>query len=111
MEEIKNECVKIAGPNNTISLLTRVGLLMLFLFGLLIRIFIPVENFQHLATLLMSVAVLGRLFMYVRGLNPSLFFPKRETFSTLHLIDKRETLVPSYDQRTLTPLERVISNK
>lgn len=109
MNEIQNESVNTSTKN--LTLLTKVGLLMIFLSGLLIRIFIPIVSFQHLANVLMSVAVLGRLFMYVRGLNPSLFLSKRETISTLQLIDKKEAVVPSYDQRTLTPLERVISDK
>jgi Na+-transporting NADH:ubiquinone oxidoreductase subunit NqrB len=109
VEEIQNESVNTSTKN--IALLTKVGLLIIFLSGLLIRIFVPIVNFQHLANILMSVAVLGRLFMYVRSLNPALFFPKRETFSTLQLIDKKEAVVASYDQRTLTPLERVISDK
>jgi hypothetical protein len=59
----------------------------------------------------MMVAVLGRLFIYVRALNPSLFFPKQDTSSPLSLIDKKETNLSSYDQRSRTPLERVISDK
>ena len=111
MEEIKAESRNTSERNTTILLLTKVGLFMLFLFGVLMRIFIPIENFIHLADVMMSVAVLGRLFMYVRGLNPSHFFPKRDTVLSLHLIDKKETVIASYDQQTLTPLERVISEK
>ena len=111
MEEIKDESINTSERNTTILMLPKVGLFILFLTGVLIRIFIPIKNFVHLADLMMWVAVLGRLFMYVRGLNPSLFSPKRDTVSPLHLIDKKETVIPSYDQRTLTPLERVISDK
>ena len=96
--------------DNTSLLLVKIGLLMLFLFGLLMKIFIPIENFRHLANLLMSVAVLGRAFMYVRTLRPSLFLPQNR-FAGLSLIEKRDSVVPPYDQKTLTPLERVISDK
>ena len=109
MNEIENECVKISS-NNPFLLLVKTALLILFLFGVLMRIFIPIENFRHLADLLMAVAVLGRLFMYVRTLRPSLFFPKQNTFSPLSLIDKRDG-VPVYDHQALTPLERVICDK
>jgi hypothetical protein len=110
MNEIKNECVKISS-NNPFLLLVKTGLLMLFLFGVLMRIFIPVENFRHLADILMWLAVLGRLFMYVRSLKPSLFVPKNDNASPLSLINKSNPAIPTYDQRALTPLERVISDK
>ena len=109
MSEVKNECEKIES-NGTVSLLKKSGLLMLFLFGLLMRIFIPIETFVHLADVMMAVAVLGRLFMYVKGLSPSLFLPKHDG-SPLHLVDKTRTAVPAYDQSALSPLERVISDK
>ena len=111
MSEIKNECVRIGERSDSFLLLLRVGLLFLFLFGVLIRIFIPGVNFRHLADLIMAVAVLARLFMYVRGLNPSLFLPKQNTLSSLSLSSKTEPAIHSYDHRTLTPLERVISDK
>lgn len=110
MSEIKND-LKISETNSGIPLLIKVGLLMLFMFGLLVRIFIPIETFVHLADVMMAVAVLGRLFMYVKALNPSFFLPKQNSSSPLRLIDKSETVVQPYDQRALTPLERVISDK
>lgn len=79
MSEVKNECVKICDRNNTFLVLMKVGLLMIFLFGVLMRIFIPITNFMHLADILMTLAVLGRLFIYVRGLNPSFFLPNKTT--------------------------------
>jgi hypothetical protein len=111
VSEIKNECVKIGERNNPVLLLLKVGLLSLFLSGVLTRIFIPGVNFRHLADLLMMVAVLGRLFMYVRSLNPSFFLPKQNTLSSLRLSNKTEPAIQSYDHRTLTPLERVIKDK
>ena len=111
MSEVKNECVKICDQNNTLLLLMKVGLLMIFLFGVLMRIFIPITNFMHLADVLMALAVLGRLFIYVRGLNPSFFLPKQNTLSHLRLSNKAEPAIRGYDQQALTPLERVISDK
>ena len=111
MSEIENESVETSDNRNTILLLVKVCLFTVFLFGVLIRIFIPIETFRHLADVLMMVAVLGRLFMYVRALKPSLFFPKQDNSSPLSLIDKKETILSTYDQRSRTPLERVISDK
>jgi hypothetical protein len=111
MSEVKNECVKIGERNNSFLLLLKLGLLSLFLFGVLMRIFIPGVNFRHLADLMMAVAVLGRLFMYVRGLNPSFFLPKQNTLSRLRLSNTGEPAIRGYDHQALTPLERVISDK
>ena len=111
MSEVKNECVKIGERNNSFLLLLKVGLLSLFLSGVLVRIFIPGVNFRHLADLLMAVAVLGRVFMYVRGLNPSFFLPKQNTLSRLRLTNTGEPAISGYDHQALTPLERVISDK
>jgi hypothetical protein len=109
MRDVRDECVKIGERNNSLLLLLKVGLLSLFLTGVLTRIFIPGVNFRHLADLLMAVAILGRLFMYVRGLKPSIFLPKQNTLSSLSL-NEAEPAIRSYDQKALTPLERVISD-
>ena len=108
MSEIQDECTD--HPHNPLVFI-KVCLFTVFLLGVLMRIFIPFENFRHLADILMMLAVLGRLFMYVRALNPARFFPRQEDLSPLQLIEKRETVVATYDQRTRTPLERVISDK
>ena len=109
MSEIESAEIKEQG--NNILLVVKVCLFTVFLFGVLMRIFIPIETFRHLANLLMMVAVLGRLLMYVRALNPSLFLPKQDNSSPLSLIEKKEAIVSSYDQGTRTPLERVILDK
>lgn len=111
MTETKADSVETSMNPNTIRLLIKVSLFVIFLLGVLMRIFAQYENVRHLADVLMWIAVLGRLFMYVRSLKPSLFFPKQDNSSLLHLIDKKEPVVSTYDQRTRTPLERVISDK
>jgi hypothetical protein len=107
----ETEPVEITDQRNSSLLLIKVCLFAVFLLGVLIRIFIPIETFRHLADVLMMIAVLGRLFMYVRHLNPSRFFPKEANCSPLSLIDKKEAVISTYDQRIRTPLERVISDK
>ena len=111
MSENKSEPVESTDQHSTGLLWVKVCLFTLFFIGVLLRISDPFENATHLADVLMWIAVLGRLFMYVRSLKPSLFFPKQDNSSLLQLIDKKETVVSTYDQRTRTPLERVISDK
>jgi hypothetical protein len=111
MSEISDESVKNGSENGSPVLWLKVALLAMFLFGVLMRIFIPILTFQRLADLLMAIAVLCRLFMYVRSLHPSIFLPKENPLSELHLVDKPELTFSNYDQRSLSPLERVISDK
>ena len=111
MSDIKDESMEQPHQHNASSVLIKVGLFAIFLVGVLMRIFAPFENLHHLADVLMWIAVLGRLFMYVRALTPSFFLPKEESGSPLQLIEKKEPAITSYDQRTRTPLERVIEDK
>jgi|SRR6185503_10499806 len=110
MSESKDESMERPHQNNAGLVLIKIGLLTVFLCGVLMRIFAPFETFRHLADVLMWVAVLGRLFMYVRALSPALFLPKEDNSSPLRLIEKNEAVI-TYDQRTRTPLERVIEDR
>jgi len=111
MSENKDDSMERPHPHNGSLVLVKICLFTLFLVGVLMRIFAPFENFRHLADILMWLAVLGRLFMYVRALNPSLFLPKEDNSSPLSLSDKKEADISTYDHRTRTPLERVILDK
>ena len=111
MSDLSGELVEIPDQRRTGLLLIKICLFTVFVFGVLMRIFIPLVTVRRLADVLMMLAGLGRLFIYVRALNPSLFLPKQDNSSPLSLIDKRQTIVSTYDQRTRTPLERVISDK
>jgi hypothetical protein len=111
MSDLNGELVEIPDQRRTSLLLIKICLFTVFLFGVLMRIFIPLVTVRHLADVLMMLAALGRLFIYVRALNPSLFLSKQDNSSPLSLIEKKETILSSYDQRSRTPLERVISDK
>jgi hypothetical protein len=60
--------------------------------------------------ILIAVGILSRLWLYVRGLNPSAFLSKPESSSPLRLNDSH-VLFTAYDQKKRTPVERVISYK
>jgi len=88
-------------------------MLVLFLFfaGVLVRIFSPELQITRMGDVLMMVAASGRLFLYVRGLSPSNFFPGNKTRWPLRLIDGSKTPVPAFDEHKRTPTERVISGE
>jgi hypothetical protein len=111
MSESKDESMECPHQNSASIVLIKIVLFTVFLCGVLMRIFAPFENFRHLADVLMWLAVLGRLFMYVRALSPALFLPKEDNSSSLRLIEKKEAIITTYDQRTRTPLERVIEDR
>ena len=73
------------------------------------RVFSDGLQVHHLGDILILVAVSGRLFFYVRGLNPSRFTSKDEPSSPLMLNNGLASFT-AYDQRRRTPLERVISD-
>jgi len=111
VEQIKDECVEINRRRHPLVLALKSFLILVFLAGVLLRIFVAEYHVKHCADILMAVGVLGRLLLYARGLRPSSFLSKPETSSPLMLIDKSQTSIAAYDPRKRTPVERVIFDK
>jgi hypothetical protein len=110
VEQIKGQCVEISRRRQPLIRVLRAFLIPVFLSGVLVRVFSSETNLLHLGDLLIFVAVLGRLLLYVRTLNPVMFRARRETLSPLVLIDRPDAAA-AYDQQTLTPVERVIADR
>ena len=111
VERIKDECVELSRRRHPLILVLKSFLILVFLAGVLLRIFIAEYHVKHCADILMAVGILGRLLVYARGLRPSSFLSKPETSSPLMLIDKSRTSIAPYDPRQRTPAERVIFDK
>ena len=109
VELIKDQCVEISRTNRPLIRALKSFLILVFLVGVLVRVFSTELDVHHLGNILIFVAVSGRLFFYVRGLNPSRFKPKAELSSPLMLNDGLASFT-TYDQNRRTPLERVISD-
>jgi hypothetical protein len=110
VEQIKNECVAISRRRHPMIRLLKSFLLLVFLTGVLVRVFSPEYHLTHIGDVLMAVGFLGRLWLYVRGLNPSRFLSETNDSSPLKLNDSPVSFT-AYDQRKRTPVERVISAK
>lgn len=110
VERIKGECVEISSSGHPLIRALKAFLVPVFLMGVLARVLSTEQPFMHVGDTLMTIAVLGRLLLYVRGLNPSSFRSKPETSSPLMLREISRTPVTAYDQRRRTPVERIISN-
>lgn len=111
IQQIKDQCVEISGRQSPLIRALKSLLIPVFLFGVLLRVFSTEIHFLRIGDLLIFVAILGRLLLYVRGLNPSRFRSKPETSSPLMLNDKSQISIAAYDRRRLSPVERVISDK
>ena len=111
VEQIRDQCVQINRRNHPVNRALKSFLTLVFLAGVLVRVFSPEFHFTRIGDILMAVGILGRLWVYVRGLNPSSFFSKPETSSPLMLNDSGQASITAYDRRKRTPVERVISDK
>ncbi|HXI23007.1 MAG TPA: permease prefix domain 1-containing protein [Pyrinomonadaceae bacterium] len=111
VELIKNHCARIKQRSNPLNRALKLFLTLVFIAGAFIRISAPEYHLTRVGGILMAVGVLGRLWLYVRGLTPSTLLSKSEISSPLRLIDKSPTSITAYDQKWRTPVERVIFDK
>src|SRR5258708_617976 len=109
VEQIKDQCVEISQRRQPLVLALKSFLVLVFLAGILLRILVAEFHVKHCADILITLGILGRLLLYVRGLHPSSFLSKPEALSPLRLNDSSQTSV--YDQRDRTPVERVIFDR
>jgi len=111
VQEISDQCAQIKRRQHPLIRALKLFLLVVFLSGVVIRIFGPEFHVTRVGDILMAVGLLGRLWLYVRGLVPSSFISKSEESSPLHLRDEVQPSIAVYDQQKHTPIERVIFRK
>ncbi len=111
VEQIKDQCVEIARRSNPLLRAFKTLLMLVFFVGVLVRLFSTDLYVMRVGDMLIAVPLLGRLLLYVRGLSPSQFLPRHEISFPLKLNNDAPTSFTVYDQRNLTPVERVISDR
>jgi hypothetical protein len=111
VEQIKDQCLEISRRNHPVIRALKSFLILVFLMGVLVRVLSTEYHVLHVGDTLLAVGILGRLLVYVRGLNPSSLLSRPETSSPLMLTEKSQTSITAYDQRKRTPVERVIFDK
>lgn len=111
VEQVKGQCVEISRRSHPAIRALKSFLILIFLVGVLVRVFGTEFHVTRVGDVLIAVGILGRLWVYVRGLNPSSFLAKPETSSPLMLNDFGQASITPYDQRKRTPVERVIFDK
>lgn len=108
VEQIRDECVRIAGRNQPFVWALKWFFGFVFVTGVLVRIFGMDYHVTRVGNILMMVGVLSRLLLYLRITNP--FVSKPDESVLIKLTDSPISLA-AYDQRGRTPVERVISSK
>ena len=111
VEQIRDQCVEISRRSHPSSRALKFFLTIVFLVGVLVRVFSPEYHLTRVGDILIAVGILSRMLLYVRGLNPSSFFSKPETSSPLMLNENGQATIAAYDPSKRTPVERVISDK
>ena len=85
VEQVKDECVEISKRSRAFMRALKSFFILLFLAGILVRIFSDELHVDRVGQMLIAIGVMGRLFLYVRGLKPAVFRQKSDTSSPLML--------------------------
>ena len=101
LEAVKDECVEISKRSRPLTRALKSLFVLIILAGILVRIFGDEFHVDRVGTLLIAIGAMGRLFMYVRGLNPSLFRPKSDTASPLSLNGTMKTPASLFEDYNL----------
>jgi len=107
LEQVREECVKIARRKRPAIIALKWFFGLVFIVGVLVRVFSPEYHLTRVGDILMAVGVLSRLLLYLRGMNPSRQVSGHDDSAPLKLNDSQLSLA-AYDQRKRTPVERLI---
>ena len=110
-ERIKSLCVEISSRSQPLMRALKSFLILMFLAGVLMRVFGSAPQLRQVADMLLAVAALSRLLLYARGLSPTSFLSKNETSAPLLFNAGAQTPVAPYNDNKRTPVERVISDE
>lgn len=97
VEQVKDECVEITKRNRAFMRALKTFFILVFLAGILVRIFSEELHMDRVGQMLIAIGVMGRLFLYVRGLKPAVFRQKSDTSSPLMLNSTYKTPASLFD--------------
>lgn len=78
-ERIRKQCVNISRRHSLLRRLLKISSILIALTGVVIHILSSDYMVARIGTVLILIAVSGRLLLYVRGLNPWIFLPGTKT--------------------------------
>lgn len=85
LERVKKQCVDISRRNSFLRRILKTSLILIALTGLAIRFLTPAYKIDRIGTMLIVIAIAGRLLLYVRGLS-SWNFPPGTKQTSLSLV-------------------------
>lgn len=101
VDQVKDECVEISKKNRAFMRALKAFFVFIFLAGIFVRIFSTELHVDRVGQMLIAIAVMGRLFLYVRALKPAIFRPKSHTSSPLMLNSTYKTPASLFDADNL----------
>lgn len=107
---IKNQCVEISERSRPAMRVLKFFLIVVFSGGVLARILSADIYVKQIGNMLMTIAALGGLLLYVRGLRSFSFVPTNENTAPLGLSVVEETPLTTDNRKKSTPLERIIAD-
>lgn len=107
-EEIRDQCVEISMRTSLHTRALKCLLILIFLTGVLVHGLAMEYRVTRIGDVLMMIGLLGRLLVYVRGLQRSSFLSEAIETSPLKL-NVGQVPFTAYDQKMRTPVERIIS--
>ena len=110
IERIKNQCVEISKRNHPLMRVLKSFFILVFLIGVLARVFSTNIYGEQIGNLLILIAALSGLLLYIRGSRESSFVLDNKNSLPLGLEVVEQTPLDSNDCKELTPLERVIAD-
>jgi hypothetical protein len=110
LEQIRDECVRIARRNHPLVSALKWFLGFIFVAGVLVRVFGSEYHVTRVGDILMAVGVLSRLLLYLRVMSRSRYVSSPDDSSLIKLNDSSLSL-SAYDDSRRTPVERLISYK
>ena len=101
VEQVKDECVEISKRKRPFIRALKSLLILTFLAGIFLRIFATELHVERVGQMLIAIAIMGRLFLYVRGLKPAAFLPKSDDSSPLMLNGTAKTPASLFEVNNL----------
>jgi hypothetical protein len=101
VEQVKDQCVEISKRKRPFTRALKSFLILTFLAGIFVRIIGTELHVDRVGQMLIAVAVMGRLFLYVRGLKPAGFRPKSDSSSPLMLSSTARTPASLFEANNL----------
>jgi hypothetical protein len=102
VERVKDQCVEISKRKRPLTRVLKSFLILVFLAGIFVRIFGTDLHVVRVGVMLITIAVVGRLFLYVCGLKPSSFRPKSDASSPLMLNSTAKTPTSLFEATTFS---------